>query len=566
MLFSQPAPASRGNLPCPIVLFQDISLRKEKSLQSLWQPEFGLEGFFMAQINVTDLTFGYEGSFDHIFEHVSFSVDTDWRLGFIGRNGKGKTTFLNLLLGKYSYSGAITAPVPYDYFPYEVGEEQRKRCASEFMEELKPGCEEWKVICELDKLYGSPQLLYRPFGTLSFGERTKVLLALLCSGEHNFLLIDEPTNHLDQETKQAVKEYLKGKKGFILTSHDRDLLDACIDHVLVLNRQTIEVQRGNFSSWWENKERRDHFERAENEKHLREIAALRKAADQSGRWARKNESTKIGYDPVKEPDRPTRAYIGGKTKKMEKRVKEYERKMEREIEAKKGLLLDIEQPVPLKFTPLSYHRERLVYVNGITLGYDNHADAVLKDFTFELKRGERVFLHGRNGCGKSTFIKAVLKAAGYGEYKDLKVRSGELRTGSGLKISYVNQDTSFLKGGIREFAQARGLDESLFCALLRKLDMERVQFTKNMEEFSEGQKKKVLLAASLMTPAHLYIWDEPLNYIDVFSRMQIEELLLSCEPAMILVDHDIRFQEKIATRVEEFFSVTHFQTPASVVQ
>lgn len=122
---------------------------------------------------------------------------------------------------------------------------------------------------------------------------------------------------------------------------------------------------------------------------------------------------------------------------------------------------------------------------------------------------------------------------------------------AGLVISYINQDTGFLKGDMQTFCKKRGLDESLFFALLRQLDMERVQFMKAMEELSEGQKKKVLIASSLMMPAHVYIWDEPLNYIDVFSRMQIEELLLKYEPTMIVVDHDIRFQEKIATRVVE---------------
>ena len=81
--------------------------------------------------------------------------------------------------------------------------------------------------------------------------------------------------------------------------------------------------------------------------------------------------------------------------------------------------------------------------------------------------------------------------------------------------------------------------------------MERSQFSKKMEEFSEGQKKKVLLAASLMTPAHLYIWDEPLNYIDVFSRIQIEDLLLFYQPTMLIVEHDIRFRQRIATRIVE---------------
>ena len=507
----------------------------------------------MAQIHVMNLTFCYEGSYDNIFENVSFSIDSNWRLGFIGRNGKGKTTFLNLLLGKYKYDGTISTSVVFDYFPYEISEDWLGICASEFIEELKPGCEEWRVICELAKLNASAELLYRPFRTLSHGERTKVCLAVLFSGENDFLLIDEPTNHLDQEARETVKTYLKGKTGFILASHDRDLLDACVDHVLVLNRKSIEIQKGNFSSWWENKSRRDHFERMENEKHLREIASLKKAADVSARWAQKSEGRKIGRDPIKEHDRSrgARAYIGEKTKKMQNHVRQYQRRMEQEIENKKELLQDVESPSSLKLNSLTYYKERLIYCKELSVGYADGTEEVLKNFSFELKRGERVFLHGANGCGKSTFIKTLLEANGQFEGGKLRIISGELKVGSGMVISYVNQDTTFLRGGIKEFCRMRGLDESMFCALLRHLDMERVQFTKNMEEFSEGQKKKVLIAASLMTPAHLYIWDEPLNYIDVFSRMQIEELLLSEGPTMILVDHDVRFQKKVATRVVE---------------
>ena len=129
--------------------------------------------------------------------------------------------------------------------------------------------------------------------------------------------------------------------------------------------------------------------------------------------------------------------------------------------------------------------------------------------------------------------------------------TGVLTCGAGLVISYINQDTSNLRGSLKEFCRKNGLEESLFCAILRQLDLERVQFIKNMEEYSEGQKKKVLIAASLLKPAHLYIWDEPLNYIDVFSRMQIENLILAFQPTMLIVEHDVRFREKIATRVVE---------------
>ena len=137
----------------------------------------------MSQISVSNMTFCYEGSFDNIFEKVSFLIDTDWKLGFVGRNGKGKTTFLNLLLGNYEYEGNISASVAFDYFPYQITKEQTGQCGAEFLGQLKQGCELWRVIYELDKLQLDAEILYRPFGTLSHGERTKVMLAVLFSGE-----------------------------------------------------------------------------------------------------------------------------------------------------------------------------------------------------------------------------------------------------------------------------------------------------------------------------------------------------------------------------------------------
>ncbi len=543
----------------------------------------------MSQIRVNNLTFCYEGSFDNIFEDVSFSVDTNWKLGFIGRNGKGKTTFLNLLLGKYEYEGSIQASVVFDYFPYPVTERQRSLPAAEFLEEWKAGCELWRVLCELEELRQDPEVLYRPFQTLSPGERTKIMLAVLFSGENDFLLIDEPTNHLDQESRENVKRYLASKKGFILVSHDRELLDACIDHVLVLNRQSIEVQSGNFSSWWENKSRKDQFAVGENEKHLKEIGKLRKSVARTGQWADKSEQTKIGFyrkAAVNEHERAVgmRAYIGSKTKKMQSRVKQMEKRINREIEEKEGLLVDLEQPVDLKIMPMEHYKRVLVKVEDYSVRYEGAKEPVFSGVTFSVEKGERVVLHGENGCGKSTLLKMILKKTGgwtEGEpgWKDSRMKIGEIKadeietmeanageakagetgvcetgicqTASGLVVSYVSQDTSMLKGGISRFCMERGLDESLFCAILRQLDMERVQFAKNMEEYSEGQKKKILLAASLMTPAHLYVWDEPLNYIDVFSRMQIEKLLEEYQPTMLFVEHDARFREKVATRVVE---------------
>lgn len=506
----------------------------------------------MAQIKISNLTFAYEGSFDNVFENTSFSIDTEWKLGLIGRNGKGKTTLLNLLMGCYEYEGKISTSTMFDYFPYQTKENDLLKTADELMESWKPGVEQWRVLCELPELRIDAELLYRPFGSLSFGERTKVMLAVLFSGENEFLLIDEPTNHLDQEAREVVKEYLGKKKGFILVSHDRDLLDACIDHVLVLNRASIEVQAGNFSSWWENKEKADVYAKAENEKHIREIDKLKLAADRANRWAVKNEAAKIGFDPIKEHDRSvgTRAYIGAKTKKMQQRVKSYENRIFREIEEKEGLLKDIEEVAELKLMPLRFHKRSLLYGRGFTIRYRDSKKRVFEAITFEINVGDRVAIEGENGCGKTSLIKAILnKNRGVAAAECSYEEAGDLVVPETLVISYINQDTSGLKGTLKEYCEEKKVEYTLLLALLRQLDFERTQFSKPMEQYSEGQKKKVLIASSLLTPAHLYIWDEPLNYIDVFTRMQIEKLLSIYQPTLLFVEHDVRFRKEIATKV-----------------
>ncbi len=519
----------------------------------------GDEVMYMAQIQVNDLTFSYDGNADDVLKDVTFNIDTDWKLGFIGRNGKGKTTLLNLLMGRYEYRGSIKTDTRFDYFPYQVSESDLTQNAADLFEKWKPQIELWQVLIQMSDLKMDPECLYRPFGTLSFGERTRVMLSVLFAAENEFLLIDEPTNHLDSRARDIVKTYLASKKGFILVSHDRDLLDGVCDHVLVLNRSSIEVQAGNFSTWWENKEKRDAFRQAENEKHLKEIGKLKAAADRSSRWADKNESSKIGFDPVKEHDRSiaTRSFIGAKTKKMQARVKSYEQRLDREIEAKEGLLQDIERVSDMKLEPLRFHKQVLINANNLSLSYEGAPEPLFDGLRFQVKRGERVILSGENGCGKSSVLKAVLKMADHRDRVEdsTLLISGDLDVASGMTISYINQDTSFLSGSLRQFCESRGLAESLFLAVLRQLDLGREQFAKNMEDYSEGQKKKVLIAASLITPAHLYIWDEPLNFIDVFSRMQIEKLILQYNPTMLLVEHDIRFQEKVGTGIVDIKGV-----------
>lgn len=488
----------------------------------------------MSQINISNLTFAYEGSYDNIFENTSFQIDTDWKTGFIGRNGRGKTTFLSLLMGKYKYGGTISSSVDFEYFPFDIPDDGVNTI--DIAEFIFSDFEYWKLSREINLLGMSDDILYRPYSTLSGGEKTKFQLAVLFLKESNFLLIDEPTNHLDAEGRETVAKYLSQKKGFILVSHDRAFLDKCVDHIISINKTNIEIQKGNFSSWLLNKEQRDNFELAKNEKLKKDLKRLSQSAQRTAKWSDKVEKTKCGTK--NSGLRPDRGFIGHKSAKMMKRSKSIIARKESALEEKADLLKNIETADTLKIHQVPFKTKQLIHMENVSIKYG--ANTVCDNINIDVLQGDRVAIEGKNGSGKSSILKLICG--------DKIEHGGTVQIGSGLIVSYLPQDTSFLSGHLKEYAIEKNLDETLFKTILRKLDFSRIQFEKDMNNYSLGQKKKVLIAQSLCEKSNLMIWDEPLNYIDIFSRMQIENLLSEFKPTMIFVEHDKIFCNNIANK------------------
>lgn len=489
----------------------------------------------MSNITISNLTFGFGDT--SLFKNVNLTIDSHWKLGLIGRNGRGKTTLLKLILGEYEFEGSIHSPLTFEYFPYEVVDPDDM--AINVIDSIYPDMELWKVVRESNLLDLSDDVLYQPYSTLSSGQQTRLKLALLFSRENCFPLIDEPTNHLDVAGRERVCKYLASKEGFILVSHDRCFLDGCIDHVLSINKCNIELQQGNFSSWQRNFETVQESELLENKRLKKEISRLSDAAIEKQQWSDAVEKTKCGTRIS--GLRPDKGHMGHMAAKMAKKSKVVMNHMEQEIESKEMLLKNLERAPDLVIPAIKGRFKQLLSLEDVNYSYDDKS--ILNGVNLAMTFGERVAISGKNGCGKSTLLKLICD--------HFSPTSGTITLSPSLTISYLPQDVSALAGSLDNFISSSGCDGTMFKTFLRKLGFNRSTFEIPLDKYSQGQKKKVALAASLCTPAHLYIWDEPLNYIDLMSRIQIENTILASACTMLIVEHDKTFLSKVATRTIE---------------
>ena len=311
------------------------------------------------------------------------------------------------------------------------------------------------------------------------------------------------------------------KKGFILVSHDRAFLDKCIDHVLSINRTNIEVEKGNYSSWYHNKRLRDNYEIEKNKQLIKEISSLSEAERRAGSWSDKIEASKTGNHVF------DRGYVGHQAAKMMKRAKAIERRKLNTLEEKKDLLKNIEETEALKMNIIPFHKKRLIELEDLSLFYENKK--IASNINLTVKSGDRLAIRGKNGSGKTTLLKLLLG-------KDIKHR-GRAYIASGLKISYVSQDTSWLEGSLKDFSFKYGVDETILKQYFVSWILKEINLIRISGILVKDRKRRYFWQKPCRTCPYIF-WDEPLNFIDVFSRIQIEELLLAYKPTIAFIEHD----------------------------
>lgn len=493
----------------------------------------------MSNIEIKNLTFGYDSQGTLLFDHANLNIDSAWKLGLIGRNGRGKTTLLRLLQQQLPYQGQINHQLHFTYFPQTINHPEQLTLYA--LQEVSDA-EQWQIERELNLLGVNPDVLWRNFASLSGGEQTKVLLAIMFIDQNDFPLIDEPTNHLDLNGRQQVAAYLQKKQqGFIVISHDRHFVNEVTDHIMSIEKSQILLYQGNFATYEAQKKLSDDFEKGQNAKLKKDIGRLQQSAVKKASWSNSREADKHNKRTARvdnEQRAVDKGFIGSRAAKMMRRSKNIVGRMDNEISEKEKLLKDIEyiEPLTMDFQP--GHYKYLLSVQELQLGYDDNW--LFEPLSFELRLQQRLALIGPNGAGKSSIIQAILQQF-TGDSR------GSIQQPQNLPISYVRQNYEDNQGTLADFAEKNQLNMQDFLNNLHKLGMERNVFTNKIENMSMGQRKKVELAKSLSKPAALYIWDEPLNYLDIFNQEQLEKLILTVQPTMLVIEHDRDFIDKIAT-------------------
>ena len=229
----------------------------------------------MSHISFRQVSFTYPSGLIPVFDGLNLALDTDWKLGIVGRNGMGKSTLFRLLTGELRGEGSISAPTGFLKFPLAI--DDRTSSGYDIAARYLRDEEMWKVLREANLLSLSEDVLFRPYETLSGGEQTKVQLSILFASDC-FPLLDEPTDHLDRAGREVLARYLAAKSGFFLISHDRAVLDASCDHILSLEKTGAFVTQGNYTVWRTEKDKQERADAVKKEKLEKERVRLRQSA------------------------------------------------------------------------------------------------------------------------------------------------------------------------------------------------------------------------------------------------------------------------------------------------
>lgn len=441
-----------------------------------------------------------------IFSDVNFKIADGEKIGIVGKNGAGKSTLIKILIGAEEFdSGKISGLRPEDIgYAEQIPNFTKKNLLEEM---ISNGAQEFQAKKILFGLGFSENDLQKNPNEFSGGETAKISLAKSLSDEPRILILDEPTNHLDIYAIDFLEDFIKDYRGTVIAvTHDRHFLQNCVDKILDMENGRTTLYPGNYEKFVRLKKERREFELKAYEKQQEEISKLED-------FVRKNK-------------------VRASTAKRARSRQIALDKMER-----------LEKPPADEFVKLNL-KNAAESANRVLILEKINFKGIIKNFSAEILKGEKVGLIGRNGVGKSTLLKIIVG--------DLKADSGEIKIGNRVKVGYLSQGHEELNenfSAIDELVENFNLPVERARAELARLNIFAEVADKKISAMSGGEKTRVALAKLILTGANFLILDEPTNHLDLPAREAIETALKNFDGTILIVTHDRFLLDEVASRV-----------------
>jgi len=468
-------------------------------------------------ITIQDLSISFDGK--ALFKDVNVHFNQKEKVGLIGRNGSGKSTFLKLLLKELEPdNGEIKIPRNYQigYLEQHIRFSHQTiidEVASVLPEERI--YETWKGEKILNGLGFSDEEMLQDPNLFSGGYQVKVNLAKLLLLEPNLLLLDEPTNYLDIHSIRWLKKFLKDwNEELILITHDRNFMDSIITH-------TLNIHRGNFRKFPGNTKKIK--EQILQEEEIYEKTRINQE--------REREKTQAWIDRFK-----SKATLASRA---QSRAKMLEKK---EVKEKLDTIVNLD----FNFNYLNYNsKQNLMKVTDISFGYDPNK-ILINNLSFNVQKGDKICIIGKNGKGKSTLLKLLSK--------EIDVLNGEINIHEKVEIGYFGQmNIDRLNNDNSIYEEVQSVDPSIPETKVRTICAHMMfpgkASNKKIGILSGGERSRVTLGRILLNPVNLLFLDEPTNHLDMESTETLMEAVQRFEGSVIMVTHDEYFLNKIANKL-----------------
>lgn len=508
----------------------------------------------------------------NILENISFNISQNSKIGLIGENGSGKTTFIKFLQGtyqnfkgnlsqKFSSNKKISIVVqeiefnnitlnqylwldhPLNQIKKEIEFEKNLLENLDKYEKLGGYDYEIKIDSILNKFDFNQNVLSRNINEFSGGEKTKISIMKVILEDPELILFDEPTNNLDNHYIDWFKKYVKTlNKPFILISHDRNVLDECIESIWEIEDKNLKIYSGNYSFYKKQKE--DYIEniRLKNDNIDKKLDKLKDSIIQKREKANSFENFKQSRSIKKNGGFCKRDEGSGSAtlspKKMMKSAISLENRYKKVLSEKITLKKSVNIKVLLEENKMKV--QNILSVKDLSLFFKDHS---LKNINFDIKPNDKVCILGKNGLGKSSLLKAILNIN--------KNYSGDIFWSPQCKISYFSQNhenLDFEKTPIEEIRNNSQKNESEIRNVLAYLNLKEDKIFNKIKNLSLGERAKVIIAKIITSETNVLILDEPTNNLDIRSIEALEESLIKFSGSIIMVCHDSYFASKICNK------------------